>query len=172
MHRWTNDFPWRFMQPSFLDQGEELRKFIAEAKPENQWPHSILLPRLQNSEYGVVLIDFPSRELLSQQGYCTPGSMIYSPGISSADKEECSAIIELIKRKQIDRIERLLFRGGEGKTESTVEQFLSEVRNKKSRCLWIVYLSPSVFKLTLHSCERPKTLTAAKKWMKDRGWNP
>lgn len=168
-HRWTNDFPWRFMQPSFLDGGEEALKYIDEAKPEHEWPLPKRLPRLQNSEYGIVLIDFITREVYSRQGYNTPGVLYYTANLSTADSQAYSAIVELIRRGQIAVIKEWDFTGDdEGPKPSTPAAFLKKARTERSS--WTIQLAPDVFKIDATG-DKPTTITEAKAWMKKRGWN-
>jgi hypothetical protein len=105
MTRWTNDFFWRFMTPDFLNQGRELREIIDEAKPGNKWPNSEPLEKVERTEYGIVLVDFPSRSVLSFNDYSTPGCEILS-SFSSAFEDQLDALAALARAGQIARVFR------------------------------------------------------------------
>lgn len=69
MDRWTNDLFWRIASHNFVNAGFELAKLIREAKPTNSWPKSQLLDTIVPGEYGIVLVDFPSREVFDSNDY-------------------------------------------------------------------------------------------------------
>lgn len=72
--RWTNNMPYWFNNPCLYDGGDALTEFLALAKPDNEWPKSRLVQALESSEYGVILIDFPSKSVLSRQDYTAVGA--------------------------------------------------------------------------------------------------
>lgn len=87
MSRWTNDFPWRMALPGFLEQGTDLRKFVDQAKPNGKWPGSKLLTRARLGEYGIVLVDFPTRTCLSRNDYTHTGEITVIANSSAYDDE-------------------------------------------------------------------------------------
>ncbi len=94
--RWTNIMPLFMADPDFLNEGKSLDEFISRAKPTNKWPQSRLIKTIQSSEYGVVLIDFPSKQILSRQDYFKIGSFSVT-SFSSAFIEELSILVKLYK---------------------------------------------------------------------------
>lgn len=104
MDRWTNDLPWRICHPEFINQGTELKALVEEAKPGNEWPHSVLLTHIERCEYGLILVDFPTMEIYSRNDYCTAMRMTVSP-ISSAADDEMTILNHHIKNKSVKDIE-------------------------------------------------------------------
>jgi hypothetical protein len=74
--RWTNLIPWVFAQPSFYEEPYALRQdFIEAATPEHSWPQSVKVTSIEKSEYGVILVDFKNKEVLSRQDYTRIGGI-------------------------------------------------------------------------------------------------
>ena len=91
MDRWTNDLFWRIMSPDFINQGKEMQALIDEAKPNHKWPSAVQLEQIERGEYGVVLVDFPSRSIYSRNDYSTPGSNYLMPHSSAFSEELVNA---------------------------------------------------------------------------------
>lgn len=102
LDRWTNDFPWRMMSKSFLEQGSDLREFLAEGKPRARWPNTKLLPKVTRSEYGIVLIDFPTKSCYSANDYTTPGHLIINTS-STAFYDSMENVVGLAKDGLIEK---------------------------------------------------------------------
>lgn len=62
--RWTNNIPWYITDPTFMDEGAGLESFFEEQDPKER------RSQVEYSEYGVILIDFKTKKLLSFQDYC------------------------------------------------------------------------------------------------------
>ena len=95
--RWTNEMPYIFMTPSFLEQGEAFEKFLNEARPRGEWPRPKLVKHIDGSEYGVILIDFVQRKVFSRNNYCKPGSQ-YTARFYQGVEEDIGNMYELARR--------------------------------------------------------------------------
>ena len=71
--RWTNPMPLWLADPAFYMEPAKLQEFIDEARPRVKWPKSVKVRTITPSDYGVILIDFPNKRILSRQGYCGTG---------------------------------------------------------------------------------------------------
>lgn len=100
----TNPLSRLFMTRDFLEQGETLRKFIAEAKPENHWDRNqrINEPKLPKDSYGFVLIDFVNKRLFSQNDYTSYGSLIFNILYASPQDPDLACMIDLLDHHLLD----------------------------------------------------------------------
>jgi hypothetical protein len=98
MLRWTNSMPYWMLDPEFWLNSEKLEEFCAEAKPTNDWPQSKLVDAVSSSEYGVILFDFPNKQVLSRQGYCSPGDKSFVVGLSSDGDGDVALSISKLQR--------------------------------------------------------------------------
>lgn len=166
IERWTNDFPWRHMQPGFLTQGDELRGFIEEAKPTNQWPESIKVDEVFCSEYGLVLIDLPAKSMLSRNDYCTAGSF-YVTGHSTAIAEEAKAALDLEKMGWLGDCEYWGLHGGP--VMKPFKEFLKEMGKGFPNGFWRIFLSRKVFRVD-DAIDRRPPRSVVLNWMRKHGW--
>jgi len=169
MDRWTNDYPWRFMQPSFQDQGAELKEYCTEIlKPDHQgWECHV--KSVYPSEYGFVLIDFPTRSILSRQGYSMPVRFYFGPH-STALLETAPGLVEMAKRGVMDIMKGF---GPDSKLITAEEfiQFASDPKNYTGYQNWsfVVSLKPGIWNIDAKD-KVPGLTIHARKWMKERGW--
>ncbi len=174
MDRWTNDMPWRLMQPTFLDQGKEFKKFIAEAKPGNEWPQSKLIDKIDRSEYGIVLIDFINHEIFSRNHYFTPGHLSVT-SVSSAAQEILESTADLVKKGWVQSIERDISRYAEGWCRLNILpiDFVDDVNDQiqnKNPFLYDIILSDGIFNIDAPRGEQTPTIKETHAWLKKNGW--
>lgn len=171
MQRWTNDIPWRVMQPDFLDgSGAQLRSFLNDQhKGEDDycWRTS----RLKASEYGFILIDLVSRTALSANHYTAISQSHYFPGISTTDDETYAGLAALCSAGSIATVEEVDLRSASGACRRTPDDFLrlSRAEIAKARMTWKFTLAPST--LSVEVLRERCTLRQAIAWMKPRGWS-
>jgi hypothetical protein len=108
---WTNSIPWWFANPDFVTDGSGVDEFIRLAEERVASGESIYTKRHHSvtySEYGVILIDFIEKKILSCQGYCTPGQMttFWHGGISATHSpDEVEAVLKLHKAGRLSHFE-------------------------------------------------------------------
>jgi len=171
MLRWTNPFPHRFIHPTFLNQGKEFYKYISEAKKDNK-DVPLLLDNVQNSEYGIILIDFIHRKIFSRNTYAAPGKflLIYHSDM----KDNINAIKQLLKRGMIKKVY-----GGIGKKDpvkgkniplDTFTKMLPDILKGKDmyRGFYNILLADNVFNIDEKGTF--PNYNEVKKWMKRHGW--
>ena len=130
LDRWTNDFPWRMMSKSFLEQGDDLREFVNEGKPRAKWPHTKLLSKVTRSEYGIVLVDMPTKSCYSANDYTTPGQLIISTA-SSAYIDEMKNVVDLAKDGLIEKFVAG-FIGCEDAKQPLTREELAEIERERT----------------------------------------
>jgi len=179
MDRWTNDLPHRLIDPGFLDQGKAFETFIKEAKKDNEWPYSKLINKITNVEYGVVLIDFITREIYSRNYYVEPGELIFTTN-SSASQKMFEQIAELIRRGNIESIVETSFK--EEKTrdinipvDTFVDLVNQRIENEGDRVnfMFTITLKKDVINVDHKSTMRDDSLNNLddlKAWLKKNGW--
>lgn len=101
--RWTNSMPQWLADPDFLSGGRELTKFLKLAKSTNKWPQSKLVKRIQPSEYGVILVDFQTHEILSRQDYTKVGEFMITRFVDVL-RHELELAVKLQERGWIESI--------------------------------------------------------------------
>lgn len=111
--RWTNEMPGWLSDPAFY-AGPGADVFIARASPKNKWPNAKAVKAVEKSEYGVILVDFVKKHILSRQGYCRIGclSVLASPNCFS-DGDEAINVTMMNKLGWITSIERPMHTEGE-----------------------------------------------------------
>jgi hypothetical protein len=90
---WTNILPWRMFNKDFYDEGSVLDRLVATAKRGNTWPEAMPIGTINSSEYGIVLVDFVTREIFSRQMYFNPAQRTI---FSHDDQEDFESAKELI----------------------------------------------------------------------------
>jgi hypothetical protein len=177
INRWTNDMPWRCMQPSFLNQGKEFYKFINEAKEGNEWPQSKLLHTITNSGYGVVLMDFINRSVLCYSDYFTFGKssiLAEDPCIvfnrsthnDSVMMIQINGTIELINQGLIKKIED--FNLKDLPTDQFEDKIKEDLKNGEN-FLYHIHLKEDLFNVD-DQCTSTPPLKTVSGWLKKNGW--
>lgn len=64
--RWTNPLPDWFSRPQFWTGQKEARQYLAAGHP-----NMTLLSRIEPISYGIVLIDYVTKRVISRQEYCS-----------------------------------------------------------------------------------------------------
>jgi hypothetical protein len=170
MSTWTNILPWSFMQPSFLEQGKELNKFINDAKPENEWPKSKLINEIDPDEYGLVLIDFINHTIFSRNDYCEIGCLL----ITHEDPDTLKNVFAMIEKGFIGTITHYDFKKDptvkqDISTDQFKEYFRLPIDDRQGSLFFEVYLNNSLFEIDGKSDRDPK-LADVKRWLKKNGW--
>lgn len=185
MHRWTNDIPWRVMQPDFVSGGAGLTEFLEDGNPEKSDydpGYCELLPELCSSEYGVILFDFITREIWSRNEYTTAGVKTYIAGTSTADLQERAGLVELCKLNLIGEVAFWDIQADEQRENpwevKTVEDFLNYCEGLPKddtrihrQPMWKLTLAEWVFRIDWsdkHNSGNDLSDTIA--WMQARGW--
>ena len=71
--RWTNSMHAILANPKFYLDQDYLQEILNMAQPGHTWPKAVPTLRVEPSEYGVILVDFLTKRILSRQDYCTFG---------------------------------------------------------------------------------------------------
>jgi hypothetical protein len=125
MLRHTNEMPSWLINPNFYMSGASneqefksrisgaysLQTFLARAKPKNQWPKAKLIKTITSSEYGVILIDFPNRQIFSRQGYCHVGGFNLSL-FSSGFVDDAVSVVTSYELGWVKSVHVLEYGGG------------------------------------------------------------
>src|SRR5258705_47946 len=73
--RWTNTLPTIFADPSFLDGGKVYDYVWKDQASKKKWPATRSRKTIAWVQYGVVLVDFIAKRIISRQGYTQPGTL-------------------------------------------------------------------------------------------------
>lgn len=92
--RWTNPLPSQLADPAFWDDGAAVDEYI-KAGLENNVPFSKIRP----TEYGIVLIDFQTKKVLSCNGYSSPGRFT----TAFVDQEDAKHVLTMIEKGWVKR---------------------------------------------------------------------
>lgn len=169
--RWTNDLFWRIASPDFINEGEELKLLIDEAKPENKWPEARLLKSIKKCEYGLVLVDFPNRKVYSRNDYSAAGQFYISP-FSSAISEEMDNAIKLAKQGLLGEIELYSYqKENHIRKNISVDEFLENYKqiDRNFNGYLICNLNNKTFEFD-HKCERKTPVKEINRWVKNLNW--
>ena len=100
----TNPLSPLLMTRDFLLQGETLRTFIKQAKPENHWDDGqrIDKPKLPNDSYGIVLVDFVTKRIFSQNHYSSYGEMVFGILYANEQNSRLSCVMDLLEHGLLD----------------------------------------------------------------------
>ncbi len=99
---WTNPMPYWLADVDFYSSPEVLQKFLGMAKSGNTWPDDKPTDRVEPSEYGVILIDFPNRRVFSRQDYTQVGHLLVHGRHINGD--DASLVTKLSTRGWITRV--------------------------------------------------------------------
>ncbi len=107
---WTNIVPHLFATPNFIKDGKGVDKFIREhealrSRKGNLWCAQ-KLSAVEYSEYGVILIDFVSKRILSRQDYCRPGvvSIFWHDGQDMYGGGAAKMVLDLFNGGRLEKI--------------------------------------------------------------------
>ena len=79
--RHTNYIPSWSTNPDILEDGDVVTEWLGLAKKGAHHPDIPAWDTISYSEYGVLLVDFVSKQILSCQGYAEPGRFLVTAGI-------------------------------------------------------------------------------------------
>lgn len=92
--RWTNPLPHWLSNPKFWEDGEVVDDYI-KAGLANNTPEDRVCPE----EYGVVIIDFQTKRVLSRQDYCGIGET----NCTFLDSEGATNLLRMIEEGRVTR---------------------------------------------------------------------
>lgn len=104
MIRNTNALSYWFHKSDFQNGKECVEEYINMVKKNlEEDPDSWIcfVDKIQPAEYGVVLIDFDSKQVTSKQGYCSLGQYTFS---RLADENQIELVEELMEKDLISKI--------------------------------------------------------------------
>lgn len=106
---WTNWLPLAFAKPDTYENegGQFVKDLIEHWDKRNDNGFADRSKRIRNSEYGVVLLDIPSKEIWEHNAYFTPLCWGYGSGDS---REYSQLLIPVLEKKQYSKLE--LYRVG------------------------------------------------------------
>ena len=100
METWTNSLPHYFNSRKFLEEDSKtVNKFIKDGCQKISYFRG-KLKEIDESSYGVILIDFKDKLIWSHQGYCGPGTLhltISRGNLGVYDIDDLNYIAELAK---------------------------------------------------------------------------
>lgn len=170
MDRWTNDCCWRMCDPEFINGGKELRAFVREAKFKNRWPESRRLKEIRPSEYGIILVDFPSRSIISRNNYSSPERLMMMK-FSTSFNNEVQIARWLLNNNHIGKVTMFAIKDTPSVWEDVnLEQFATMLQNPDAsfeRLMVYVWLKDT-FKYD-HKNNRP-TKEEIEAFCQEHGW--
>lgn len=164
--RWTNAMPYYFLEPEFFNEGEVLEEFIARATPKNEWPKAKTVKSIQPSEYGVILIDFQTKEVLSRQDYCCPDEYLLMP--TDMDVVEAhKKIVALYELGLVNRISMGVL-GNREMPKSQLRGFLEGT--KLSAEGYRIHVKPGELRVHHASVRARDCWKLIRAWVQEAGW--
>jgi hypothetical protein len=158
--------------PEFVKQGREMQAMIDEAKPGNKWPKACPRNKIKPMEYGLILVDFPSRSVLSRNDYSRPNELMLAPVLSNFGE-----VVEnarwLLDNGFLETVKAINLKDKEPKfVEMLMETFVSYLENPKlfPHSMIVCNLSNKLFNYDVTNCRRPGRDEIVS-WCKERGWS-
>lgn len=169
---WTNWLPTLFADPVLYrgEGGEALQRFrdaLNKASPGysyDQW-----VPRIRNTEYGVVLLDIPSNEVWDSNGYFSPLCLIVPPHGYGDDR--LAAAKKVITGRHFTKIYPH-FKPELAFSEAGIRTWLQAASMHPNYELPIVAIDLNLATYAHHDSRGPtkKTWAELQTWVKARGW--
>lgn len=175
MDRYTNNLPYWFSDPDFQNGGESVQKYIdLERDKMFMKPQSKVHP----SQYGVVLVDFDAKKVLSRQGYTKLDHFLF--GMFS-DSDEIDLIQKILDRDLVEGFYKGTSKGLERIDTELVLGFIKEkdlnkrydsFRNEGTPGSYLVYLKFKTNLVIDHSGEDAQfNWNEVISWLKDNSWD-
>lgn len=123
----TNPLLRLVMTRDFLEQGETLRTFIENAKPENDWGvgQRIDRPQLPDDSYGFLLVDFVTRHMFSQNQYASFCEMLFGIRYATQGDTRLACVMDLLENNMLDEYVEVFSR--EDRTQIPLATFRAQL---------------------------------------------
>lgn len=193
--RWTNAMPNWLADTSFQDEGSALEEFWnrgkSRAQLKDRLDYDLVVPYIARSEYGLILIDFERRMVLSRNGYASPCALNVATFNTSFLNEQVPLVLAL---RAAGRIRALYAASYEDErkrfSKQQTERYFSELerlasdRERAIRSLGARSVLHSDFTLVCIAYSFPlgwlifngdgpprrQAWTRVKEWVRDYGW--
>ncbi len=169
---WTNPLPFVLNDPTFYSDARRVERWMRGLKPGRSSPR--IVRRVGPSEYGVILIDFVDRCLLSRNVYSQPGELYVITGPRSDEPERKQLVRKMHKRKLVTKVERFGTKEREvvPDTDIWIERFLADdlaADPTHEDGMYFVHWRPA--RWTFDDGERAiKVWPEVRAWLKQHGW--
>lgn len=131
---WTNPLPFSICHPDFFNEGQLVDEYIQEMTERPK--------EIQPIQYGIVLIDFKNKKLISRQGYCSMRLLCFTEKLCY-DMNDFSAIDLLIKNNLIKKIKSPF-------ASITKQQELEVIEALKNRTEYCIQVHPNRSMFEIH----------------------